>query len=153
MTTDSMTTVDDATLFLGEAWSDPIEAGIRDRIQGFVEELMRRNWPPRWDEDGTNAGIGAATAKQARPTTRRPPRRPMSRRSPVTGTVFASVTGSFGTVEIAVPRARVGQQVDVHIDGGTPAVPVAGRGRPRPRKPPPVTAPVRPDAARSSNNT
>ena len=28
MTTDSMTTVDDAKLFLGEAWSDPIEAGI-----------------------------------------------------------------------------------------------------------------------------
>ena len=37
MTTDSMTTEDDATLFLGEAWSDPIEAGIRDRIRGFIE--------------------------------------------------------------------------------------------------------------------
>ena len=40
MTTDSTTTVDDATLFLGEAWSDPIEAGIRDRIRGFIEELI-----------------------------------------------------------------------------------------------------------------
>jgi hypothetical protein len=29
MTTDSMKAEDDATLFLGEAWSDPIEAGIR----------------------------------------------------------------------------------------------------------------------------
>ena len=40
MTLDSMTTVDGATLFLGEAWSDPIEAGIRDRIRGFIEELI-----------------------------------------------------------------------------------------------------------------
>ncbi|NLZ40394.1 MAG: hypothetical protein GX886_03900 [Comamonadaceae bacterium] len=40
MTTDSTTTVDDGTLFLGEAWSDPIEAGIRDRIRGFIEELI-----------------------------------------------------------------------------------------------------------------
>ena len=29
MTTDSMTMESDATLFLGEAWFDPIEAGIR----------------------------------------------------------------------------------------------------------------------------
>lgn len=40
MTTDSTTTADDATLFLGEAWSDPIETGIRDRIRGFIEELI-----------------------------------------------------------------------------------------------------------------
>ena len=33
MTTDSMRVEDDAKLFLGEAWSDPIEAGIRDRIR------------------------------------------------------------------------------------------------------------------------
>ena len=40
MTTDSMRAEDDATLFLGDAWSDPIEAGIRDRIRGFIEELI-----------------------------------------------------------------------------------------------------------------
>ena len=37
MMTNSTTTVDDGTLFLGEAWSDPIETGIRDRIRGFIE--------------------------------------------------------------------------------------------------------------------
>src|SRR5512133_1779964 len=42
MTTDSTTTVDDTKLFLGDAWSDPIEAGIRDRIRGFIEELIER---------------------------------------------------------------------------------------------------------------
>lgn len=40
MTMDSTTTLDDGTLFLGEAWSDPIEAGIRDRIRGFIEQLI-----------------------------------------------------------------------------------------------------------------
>ena len=32
MTMDSMRAEDDGTLFLGEAWSDPIEAGIKDQI-------------------------------------------------------------------------------------------------------------------------
>src|SRR5512132_485288 len=40
MTTDSMTMESDATLFLGEAWFDPIEAGIREQIRGFIEGLI-----------------------------------------------------------------------------------------------------------------
>jgi len=40
MTTDSTTPADETTLFLGKAWSDPIEAAIRDRIRVFIEELM-----------------------------------------------------------------------------------------------------------------
>ena len=28
-------------LFAGEAWFDPIEAGIRERVRGFIQEL----WP------------------------------------------------------------------------------------------------------------
>ena len=40
MTTDSMTMESDATLFLGEAWFDPIEAGIRKQIRGFIEGLI-----------------------------------------------------------------------------------------------------------------
>ena len=31
---------DGAALFAGEAWFDPIEAGIRDRVHGFIEELI-----------------------------------------------------------------------------------------------------------------
>ena len=40
MTTDSMSMESDATLFLGEAWFDPIEAGIREQIRGFIEGLI-----------------------------------------------------------------------------------------------------------------
>ena len=40
MTTDSPPPVDETTLFLGEAWFDPIEAGIREQIRGFIEGLI-----------------------------------------------------------------------------------------------------------------
>ena len=33
-------TADGTTLFAGDAWFDPIEAGIRDRIRGFIGELL-----------------------------------------------------------------------------------------------------------------
>ena len=78
MTTDSTTTVDDATLFLGEAWSDPIEAGIRDRIRGFIEDLI---------EEELAAALGRGRYR-ARPTVRRPVS--MSRGLPVPGTVIAN---------------------------------------------------------------
>jgi Transposase DDE domain group 1 len=37
---DDSTTAQAATLFTGEAWFDPIEAGIRERIRGFIEALF-----------------------------------------------------------------------------------------------------------------
>ncbi len=30
----------EATLFLGDDWFDPLEAGVRTRIRGFIEELL-----------------------------------------------------------------------------------------------------------------
>ena len=33
---------DGTTLFAGEAWFDPIEAGVRDRVRGFIEELLEQ---------------------------------------------------------------------------------------------------------------
>ena len=32
----------DPTLFAGAAWFDPIEAGLRGRIHGFIEELVEQ---------------------------------------------------------------------------------------------------------------
>ena len=32
----------EAALFAGEAWFDPIEAGLRERIRGFIEELLEQ---------------------------------------------------------------------------------------------------------------
>ena len=36
------TNTDGTTLFAGDAWFDPIEAGIRDRVRGFIEELLEQ---------------------------------------------------------------------------------------------------------------
>jgi putative transposase len=111
MTTDSTTTVDDATLFLGEAWSDPIEAGIRDRIRGFIEELI---------EEELAAALGRGRYERGRPRRRDgepgsadgPPAAETADVAPLDGHRHGHrerrITGSFGTVEIAVPRARIG---------------------------------------------
>ena len=41
MEQDSTTTRMNGTdLFAGDAWFDPIEAGIRDRVRGFIESLL-----------------------------------------------------------------------------------------------------------------
>ena len=32
----------DTGLFAGDAWFDPIEAGIRERVRGFIEELLEQ---------------------------------------------------------------------------------------------------------------
>ena len=38
MTTD--TAIEDSGLLLGEGWRDRIEAGVRGRIRGFIEEML-----------------------------------------------------------------------------------------------------------------
>ncbi len=39
----STTTEADGTgLFAGDAWFDPIEAGIRERVRGFIQELLEQ---------------------------------------------------------------------------------------------------------------
>ena len=36
------TDADGTGLFAGDAWFDPIEAGIRDRVRGFIQELLKQ---------------------------------------------------------------------------------------------------------------
>jgi hypothetical protein len=50
----------DPTRFAGEGWFDPIEAGLRDRIRGFIKELV--------EQELTEAlGAGATRAAGRRP--------------------------------------------------------------------------------------
>jgi transposase-like protein len=76
----------EAALFAGEAWFDPIEAGLRERIRGFIEELL---------EQELTAALG----------------RPRHGRGPSPGHRHGHrerrLTGSFGPVGISVPRARL----------------------------------------------
>jgi transposase-like protein len=73
-------------LFAGEAWFDPIEAGLRGRIRGLIEELV---------EQELEAALGRGRYERGGVAGHRHGHR---RRQ---------LTGSFGPVEIAVPRARL----------------------------------------------
>ena len=80
-----------------ENWFDPIESGIRERVRGFIEELIRGELDevlarPRY---GRRPKTGDDAASEAGA----PGHRHGSRRR--------SLTGTFGKVEITVPRARL----------------------------------------------
>jgi putative transposase len=95
MEQDSSTTPDGATLFAGEAWFDPIEAGIRGRLRGFIEELL---------EQELTAALGRGRCERAMGA-------PAGYRN---GTRERQLLGSFGPVQVSVPRARLDD-----AEGGT----------------------------------
>jgi transposase-like protein len=77
----------ESRLFTGEAWFDPLEAGIRGRIRGLIEELV---------EQELEAALGRGRYERRDI--------PAGHRH---GHRTRRLTGSFGPVEVAVPRARL----------------------------------------------
>ena len=84
-------------LFAGEPWFDPaanasrsgeIEAGIRERVRGFIEELIGQE---------LEAALGRGRYE-------REAEAPKGYRN---GTRQRQLLGSFGPVQIGVPRARM----------------------------------------------
>src|SRR3954454_2071560 len=89
MEQDSTTTpADGMGPFSGEAWFDPIEAGVRERVRGFIEELLQQE----------------LTATLGRVRHERIVAEPKGYRN---GTRERQLLGSFGPVRISVPRARI----------------------------------------------
>jgi transposase-like protein len=86
MDQDGTTESKEAALFAGAAWFDPIEAGLRGRIRGFIEELV---------EQELTAALGRRRHERGGAAGHRHGHR--ERR----------LIGCFGPVEIAVPRARL----------------------------------------------
>ena len=82
------TEVNSTALFAGEAWFDPIEAGIRDKVRGFIEELIGQE---------LEAALGRGRYE-------RNAEAPKGYRN---GTRERQLLGSFGPVQIGVPRARM----------------------------------------------
>ena len=81
-------------LFAGEAWFDPIETGVRSRIRSLIEELVEQELEAalgrgRYERAGGSSGHRHGHRKR-------------------------QLTGSFGPVELAVPRARLREE-----DGST----------------------------------
>ena len=91
------TQADGTALFAGDAWFDPaanasrfgeIEAGIRERVRGFIEELIGQE---------LEAALGRGRYE-------RDAEAPKGYRN---GTRERQLLGSFGPVQISVPRARM----------------------------------------------
>ena len=80
---------------LFDDWFDPIETEVRDRARQFIEELIRSELDaalarPRYGRGQTAGGEASAGVTGHRH-----------------GSRTRSLTGTFGPVEIAVPRARL----------------------------------------------
>ena len=88
---DDSTTVQTASLFIGEAWFDPIEAGIRERIRGFIEALFEEELTAALGRGRCERSVGA----------------PRGYRN---GTRERQLLGSFGPVQVSVPRARMADE-------------------------------------------
>jgi len=73
-------------LFAGAAWFDPIEAELRERVRLFLEEMV---------EQEATAALGRGRYQRGAAAGYR------------NGTRSRRLLGSFGPVEIAVPRARL----------------------------------------------
>ena len=82
------TQADGTALFAGDAWLDPVEAGIRERGRGVTEELL---------EQELTAALGRARHERAQ-------RGPAGYRH---GTRERQLLGSFGLVDLSVLRARM----------------------------------------------
>src|SRR3712207_4566833 len=88
MDEDSTTAAGGTALLAGEAWFDPIEAGIRGVIRGFIEELL---------EQELTAALGRARHERAAGEAK----------GYRNGTRERRLLGLFGPVEVDVPRARM----------------------------------------------
>src|ERR1700747_684898 len=82
---------------LFDDWFDPIESGIRDRVRGLIEEMIRGELDaalsrPRYGRRAAHAedsGVAAVVTGERH------------------GSRVRTLTGTFGKTEIAVPRARL----------------------------------------------
>ena len=98
-TTSASPEATDPVLFSGERWFDPIEEAVRSRVRGFIEEMLET------ELDGVLQRL-----RYARKTSMAPPA-PVGHRH---GHRQRILVGTFGPVEINVPRARLAAG-----DGGT----------------------------------
>jgi len=97
-TLDDLQPVTETSVALLDNWFDPIETGLRERVRGFIEELIREELDqalarPRYGRQPQQSGNAAETKTTGH--------RHGSRKR--------SLTGTFGKVRIDVPRARLSQ--------------------------------------------
>jgi transposase-like protein len=110
MTIDSIR--EDSTLLLGEGWRDGIEAGVRDRIRGFIEEMLEAELSRALGR-GRYVRLRTAPAEPAAPAEGLGDQGVARGGSVVPnkghrhGARERELMGTFGRVTVAVPRARL----------------------------------------------
>jgi putative transposase len=95
MNADAVHHADEATSYLFDNWFDPFEAGLRERVRGFIETMLEteleavlaRPWYGRQPAARSDETTGVAGHRH--------------------GSRTRTLTGTFGTTEITVPRARL----------------------------------------------
>src|ERR1700730_15637504 len=88
----------EGTLFLGGDWFDPLEAGVRTRIRGFIEELLEAELDAALGRDRyERAGVSEPGAVGG----------PVGGAGHRQGHRERQLIGTFGPVTIRVPRARL----------------------------------------------
>ena len=85
----------EAGVYLFDDWFDPIEAGLRDRVRDFIETMIRAELDaalarPRYGRRSEASEAGDAGVSGHRH-----------------GSRTRTLTGTFGSTEITVPRARI----------------------------------------------
>src|ERR1700692_3997760 len=101
MKTDTTKATADAaegTLFLGDDWFDPLEAGVRTRIRSFIEELLEAELDAALGRDRYQRPRLAETGVGGRPVVGAGHRHGHRERG---------LMGTFGPVSVRVPRARL----------------------------------------------
>ena len=107
---------------LFDDWFDPIEAGIRERVRGLIEEMIRNELDavlsrPRYGRRAQDAEGGDVTAVVA------------GHRH---GSRVRTLMGTFGKTEIAVPRARLNRSDGKTTEWKSQALRAYQRRTPRP---------------------
>ena len=88
----------EGTLFLGDDSFDPLEAGVRTRIRGFIEELLEAELDVALGRDRYERPRLAETGAGGKPIVKAGHRHGHRERQ---------ILGSFGPVTVRVPRARL----------------------------------------------
>jgi len=120
---------DTANVLVGEGWRGSLEAAIRDRIRGLIEQILEEELSERLGREryvrcktesggavDISQGLGdEGTASSARVTGHRNGRRERE------------VMGTFGRVTIAVPRARLEREDGTTFEWKSKALPAYQR--------------------------
>ena len=88
----------EGTLFLGDDWFDPLEAGVRTRIRGFIEDLLEAELDTALGRDRYQRPRLAETVAGGGPVVGAGHRHGHRERQ---------LMGTFGPVTVRVPRARL----------------------------------------------